>query len=265
MAATLDVLSEGRLLLNIVAGGSMADQMREGDFLEHDARYVRAEEYVGIMKSLFATDEPINFEGEYYHLVKSHLQLKPYHKPHVPIYMGGSSEAASAFALAHADAFMSWSEPLQMVVDRFQSVRNMFSDAGKPAPRFSLSMRLIFGETEQEAWDKANAMLPEDVEERRQRHRHAEDAGRNRQLGLVRESLVHDERLWMGLAAATGGQGSTGALVGTVPQIETAILRYVEEARVDTLLLTGPQGEYVPFPEGFLQGLREKANAMLST
>lgn len=264
MAATVDVLSGGRLSFNIVAGGSIGDQMREGDFLEHDQRYERATEYVSIMKQLWTTEEPINHEGKYYRLLKSLCQLKPLQKPHVPIYMGGASDAASKFALGHADAYMSWSEPVDMVRERFDRVREMFLEAGKTPPRFSVSMRLIIGDTEDNAWAGAEAMLPDDLEERRKRSLHKEDVGRNRQLGLAKDSLVHDERLWMGLAAATGGQGSTGALVGTADQVQDSLVRYVEEAGADTLLLTGPNGEYTPFPDGFLAGLRVKADSVLA-
>jgi alkanesulfonate monooxygenase len=264
MAGTLDVLSGGRLALNVISGGSAADQMREGDFLGHDERYERAIEYVGLLKRLWTEDAPFDHEGTYYRLVNASNSVKPFQSPHPTIYMGGASEPAKQFAVAQADAYMSWSEPVAQVKQRFDELRGMFAAAGRPAPRFSLSMRLILGETEDEAWATAESLLPDDIEERRKRDFHREDVGRNRQLGLAKESFVHDERLWMGLAAATGGQGSTGALVGTVEQVQESLLRYVAEAGANTLLLTGPGGAYEPFPAGFVASLRARANAILA-
>lgn len=264
MAGTLDVLSGGRLAMNIVSGGSAADQMREGDSLGHDERYDRAIEYVAVMKRLWTEEEPFDHEGQYYRLVDAFNSLKPAQSPHPTIYMGGASEPAKKFAVAQADAYMSWSEPVAAVKERFDEIKALCEAAGRTAPRFSVSMRLIIGESEDEAWATADRMLPADIEERRKRDLHKEDVGRNRQLGLAKDSMVHDERLWMGLAAATGGQGSTGALVGTADQVEESLLRYVADAGANTLLLTGPTGAYEPFPTGFTVSLREKANAVLA-
>jgi alkanesulfonate monooxygenase len=44
--ATLDQLTGGRVAIHIVSGGDDADQQRDGDFLTHDERYARTDEYV---------------------------------------------------------------------------------------------------------------------------------------------------------------------------------------------------------------------------
>lgn len=264
MAGTLDVVSGGRLSLNIVSGGSATDQMREGDFVEHDARYQRAIEYTTLLKRLWTEDPGLDHEGEYFHLVKSGHRLKPLQTPHPPIFMGGASDAGKAFAVASADTYMSWSEPVGHAAARFDEIRKLCEDAGRPAPGFSMSMRCIFGETEDAAWELAHSMLPSDVDLSSKQRPHREDVGRNRQLGLAEESMVHDERLWMGLTAASGGQGSTGALVGTPEQVESSLLKYVETAGTDKLLLTGPDGAYAEFPAGFVENLKAKANALLA-
>jgi alkanesulfonate monooxygenase len=43
-AATFDNLTQGRLWLHIITGGVDADQRRDGDWLDHDARYARTDE-----------------------------------------------------------------------------------------------------------------------------------------------------------------------------------------------------------------------------
>ena len=44
--ATLDQLSDDRLAVHIITGGSDADQAKDGDWIDHDARYRRSAEYI---------------------------------------------------------------------------------------------------------------------------------------------------------------------------------------------------------------------------
>ena len=57
--ATLDNLIQGRLLLHIITGGVDADQQRDGDFLGHDERYARTDEYLQIMRQVWTASEPL--------------------------------------------------------------------------------------------------------------------------------------------------------------------------------------------------------------
>lgn len=265
MASTLDVFSSGRITLNIVTGGSAIDQHREGDYLDHDARYQRSIEYVEIMRRCWTATEPFDFEGEFYRLESVHHEIRPVQQPHIRLYMGGSSEGAMLLAERHADVFMSWSEPLEATRQRFSDVVTRVVAAGRSRPDMSLSMRLIIGETEDDAWEQAHQIVSDDLarEKAAGRKDHSEDVGRNRQLEFARDSIVQDERLWMGIAALTGGLGSTGALVGTAEQVTAALLRYVE-AGATALLLTDPAGNYGEFPAGFLEALRSQADVILA-
>lgn len=53
MAATFQRLSGGRLLLNVVTGGESAEQRSYGDFLDKDARYARADEFLRVVRALW--------------------------------------------------------------------------------------------------------------------------------------------------------------------------------------------------------------------
>ncbi|GAA2389763.1 LLM class flavin-dependent oxidoreductase [Dactylosporangium salmoneum] len=264
MAATLDVLSGGRFTLNVITGGSPDDQLREGDLVAHDDRYRRSIEYVDIMRRVWSAGEPLDIDGEFYRFRDTSQRLKPVQAGGPTIYMGGASSGAADFAARQADVYMSWAEPVAMVKARFDEVRARCAELGRPVPRFSVSLRLILGDTEDAAWSAANAMLPPDFEETRRRDRHAEDVGRNRQLGLVEESLVHDERLWLGLSAATHGQGGMGALVGTPEQVKDALLRYVSEAGADALLITAADGYFGELPDGFVDALRTEGDKIVA-
>jgi len=55
--ATLDQLSAGRLAVHIIAGGSSADQNKDGDWSDHEARYRRADEYISVLRRTW-TERP---------------------------------------------------------------------------------------------------------------------------------------------------------------------------------------------------------------
>lgn len=263
MAATLDVFSQGRLSLNVVSGGSAADQRRDGDFQEHDDRYQRAAEYVAVMRKLWSQSLPFDHDGAFYRLVGAYLALKPIQRNGIPIFMGGASEAAKKFAVSSVDTYMSWSEPVADASARFTELRDLAAAAGRTELRFSVSFRLITADSEAEAWDAAYAMVPADEQHQVHIRARREDVGRNRQISLVEKSLVHDERLWLGITAASKGLGNTGALVGTAEQVLDSLMRYVAEAGARTLLVTGPSGAYEGFPAGFVGRLKKAANARL--
>ncbi len=262
MGTTLDVYSGGRFSFNIITGGSPSDQRRDGDFADHATRYARSSEYVDVMKLAWTSTEPFDFSGDFYHVERAWHDIKPLQQPYPPIYLGGSSEDAKPFAARHADIYMSWSEPVAHVRERVLEIRQLAAAQGRKRPGFSVSMRLILGETEEAAWANARAMLPEGQMPKPTKLLHKEDAGRTRQLQLAAASEVHDDRLWMGITALTDGQGSTGALVGTPEQCAESLLKYVE-AGATALLLTGPDGAYMDLPSGLVKDLRSAAGAIL--
>jgi alkanesulfonate monooxygenase len=48
--ATLDQLSNGRLAVHMIAGGSDADQAKDGDWTDHEIRYRRSAEYISLLR-----------------------------------------------------------------------------------------------------------------------------------------------------------------------------------------------------------------------
>jgi hypothetical protein len=93
--ATLDQLSGGRLAVHFISGGSDVEQRRDGDFLSHDERYARTDEYLQILRRVWTESEPFDHEGRYYRFEKAFSEVKPKQAPYVPIYFGGASAPAS--------------------------------------------------------------------------------------------------------------------------------------------------------------------------
>ena len=78
MTTTLDRMSGGRAAINLVTGWNVAEaRMYGGDvMLADDERYIRAEEFVRILKGMWSQC-PFSFEGKYYRIENAELLLRP--------------------------------------------------------------------------------------------------------------------------------------------------------------------------------------------
>ena len=104
MAATLDVISGGRLELGIGAGGSGSDHRASGlAFPPTSVRVAMLEEAVALIKSLWSGGET-TYRGRYYEVGGAMCAPPPVQRPHPPILIGGHGETHLLRAVAaHAD------------------------------------------------------------------------------------------------------------------------------------------------------------------
>ena len=103
-AATLDVLSGGRLELSLGAGWMRTDYDEAGLAYDHPAvRVARFEEAVKVVNGLLRTDGPFNFHGEYYEVLGHTLTPRPVQQPGPPLIIGGGGKRVLSFAAQHAD------------------------------------------------------------------------------------------------------------------------------------------------------------------
>jgi alkanesulfonate monooxygenase len=237
-AASLDHVTGGRIALHIITGGSDVEQQRDGDFLDHDARYRRTDEYLEVLRRTWTSERPFDFDGEFYRVRGAFSEVKPLQRPAIPIYFGGASGPALAVGARHADVYALWGEPIAAIRRQMAEVR-----AAAPqerVPRFSVSVRPILGATEDEAWDRARRILARIVELRGGAAVPArpQSVGSQRLLDLAEKGEIHDKRLWTAIAAATGASGSTTALVGTAEQVAESLLDYYD-AGARTVLIRG--------------------------
>ncbi|BAY77596.1 luciferase family protein [Nostoc linckia NIES-25] len=239
-AATLDHFTNGRIAIHIITGGSDVDQQKDGDWLDHDNRYRRTDEYLEIVRRTWTSDTPFDYEGEFYRVKDAFSAIKPLQKPHIPLYFGGASSPAVKVGAKHSDVYALWGEPIAAVKERIAEVRAALP-SGRSI-RFSVSLRPILGATEQEAWEKAHSILAK-IQELRGGAKIAPTArpqavGSQRLLDFAAQKEVYDKRLWTPIAAATGAAGNTTALVGTPEQVAEALIDYYD-AGVTTLLIRG--------------------------
>jgi alkanesulfonate monooxygenase len=242
--ATLDHFSGGRLGVHIISGGSDIEQRRDGDYLDHDQRYARTDEYLEILRRVWTAEKPFDHEGAHYRFEQAFSEVKPVQNPHIPIFFGGASDAAIPVAGRHADIYALWGESLDQVRDLTGRVRAEAARHGRKVD-FSISFRPILAETEDQAWERAERILEET---RRLRAGNAklhpaytgpqQSEGARRLLAAADKGTRVDKRLWTAIAKETGARYNSTALVGTPEQVAEALLDYYDLG-VTTFLIRG--------------------------
>jgi alkanesulfonate monooxygenase len=126
-------------------------------------------------------------------------------------------------------------------------------------PAFSLSTRPILAATDAEAWDRARSILDRVLRSRggtpppKRRN-----VGSQRLLRAAEEADVHDTCLWTPLAAATGAQGNSTALVGSPETVAQALFEYYKLGAT-RLLIRGydPRPDAMRYGEALIPRVRE--------
>ena len=102
-AATLDVLSGGRLELGLGAGWLLQEYRQAGiAFQDGPTRAARLEEGVHLLKALFS-DAPASFSGRFYTVHELDGRPKPHQRPHPTLMIGGTRPRLLRFAAREAD------------------------------------------------------------------------------------------------------------------------------------------------------------------
>ena len=265
-AATLDQLTGGRIALHIISGGSDAEQRQDGDFLPHDARYRRTDEYMDILRRVWSSPEPFDYAGEFYRLQGAVSQVQCWQRPHLPLFFGGASDIALAVGSRRADVFALWGEPRAAIKERIADLRRRAAAWGRNID-FSLSVRPILADTEDKAWQRAKEILARVQAATAGKIAPGQSArpqsvGSRRLLDFAAQGDVHDERLWLPVAAASGAAGSTTCLVGTPDQVADSLLAYYDLG-CTTFILRGfdPLGDAAEYGRELIPRLRAGAAA----
>jgi F420-dependent oxidoreductase-like protein len=106
IAATLDVLSKGRLFMGIGAAWNQEESLAYGiSFPPNKERLLRLEEAIQIIRKMWTEEPAANFNGKYYQIRNAYCNPKPLQKPSPPIMVGGTGERQTLKIVAkYADA-----------------------------------------------------------------------------------------------------------------------------------------------------------------
>jgi alkanesulfonate monooxygenase len=257
--ATLDQVTGGRIRLHAITGH--APEPEHGEHLvDKGERYARAAEYLEVVKRTWTSHAPFDHDGKYYQVRGGFSPIKPLQQPHIPISLGGSSEAAYHVAVAHTDLYALWAEPLADTAERIAKLRTIASAAGKPAPRVSLSVRLIIGPTEEIAWERARTISAELARNHQATiaPNKGQSGGGQRQLDVAARGEVHDRALYFGTSTAIGGGTDSTSLVGTPDTIIESLLAYADIG-VTTFLTRGydPLHDAIDYGRYIIPSVRE--------
>lgn len=261
--ATMDQLLQGRISMHIIIGGSDADMAEEGDFSHKSERYARGGEYVDIMRRIWTSDQPVDYEGRFYRVKNARSEIKPYQQPHPALLFGGSSPEALDMGAQFCDRFAMFGEPLKETAERIADYRVRCAVHGRQA-KFNVSFRPIIADTEGKAWDKAHRILAEiSGKAPPSPEKNAPSVSTTRLRDVAARGEIHDERFWTPIAAATGAHGNSTCLVGTPEQVAKALLKYYELG-VDSFLLRGfdPKNDVEEFGRELVPMIRQFAAEM---
>ncbi|MBX5436715.1 MAG: FMNH2-dependent alkanesulfonate monooxygenase [Alicyclobacillaceae bacterium] len=241
MAATFDRFSEGRLLINVVAGGDPVELAGDGLFLDHDTRYALTDEFLTIWRRVLSGDE-VTFSGDHLRVEGARVLFPTLQKPYPPLYFGGSSPAAMEVAAKHVDVYLTWGEPPAQVEEKVQAVRALARRHGRSV-RFGLRVHIVVRETERAAWQAAEKLIQylddEVVAEAQKVFARFDSEGQRRMVELHRgrrDQLEIAPNLWAGVGLVRGGAGT--AIVGDPQTVATRLLEYAE-AGIETFILSG--------------------------
>ncbi|RQP23608.1 FMNH2-dependent alkanesulfonate monooxygenase [Piscinibacter terrae] len=239
MAATLDRLSGGRVLVNLVTGGDAEELEGDGLFLDHEKRYELSAEFMTIWRELLARSHEgssVDFEGEHLQVRGGKLLYPPVQKPYPRAFFGGSSEAAHELAAQQLDTYLTWGEPPAAVAKKVADIRERAARHGRTLD-FGIRLHVIVRETEDEAWAAAQSLVSHldeaTVAAAQKKFSQMDSVGQRRMAELhggrfnpknVREGLEIAPNLWAGVGLVRGGAGT--ALVGNPQQVAARIQEY---------------------------------------
>ena len=145
MAATMQRITDNRVLINIVTGGDADEQQSFGDFLDHDARYDRTGEFLDVFRRCW-DGQPFDYEGAHFQVRGGGLR-SPFgraarrrdrrHLLRWRVACGGARRSA-----AHADVYLLWGEPPEWVAERVTRMRALAAEQGR-ALRFGIRLHVI--------------------------------------------------------------------------------------------------------------------------
>ncbi len=241
MTATLDRISEGRLLINVVTGGDPQENKGDGIFLSHSERYEVTREFLEIYKAALR-GETVEHTGKHFRVEDGRLLFPPYQSPHPPLYFGGSSPEANDVAAEQIDKYLTWGEPPADVARKVETVRELAAKKGRRVS-FGIRLHVIVRETSEAAWAAADDLISRlddaTIASAQAVFARMDSVGQSRMSRLHggrRDKLEVSPNLWAGVGLVRGGAGT--ALVGDPDTVAERIDEY-RRLGIDTFILSG--------------------------
>lgn len=233
MGATLDHFGEGRWGWNVVTGFSADEAALFGqEFVEHDTRYKMATEFIEVVRRLWAEEEPIDHEGEFF-TTKGRIKL-PRPVQDVPYTVSaGASPAGMGFASQYCDELIMLARTeaeVNTVSDKFSLMTAQTQRHVGVSPFGLAIVREGEGEAEEVYNNLLESLNPEATMEI---------------AGDILGSIESAKELFAGVDADKvtrqfGGGGHVMQLLGTSEQVAEKLISLKKNTDASTLLINFP-------------------------
>src|SRR5688572_8442182 len=232
---TLSTLIGGRFSLNIVGGHSPGEQRGYGDFLLHDERYARTDEFLAVCNAFWYGEQPVDFSGKYYTIEQGKVNT-PFLSPteRAPErYIAGNSAQARELAMRQGSCWMMMAEPVA-------KLRDLVPPVLAPGKTVGIRAAVIARATREEAHQAAYEMVGGAGEDHQKESAFIRNTDSPTLQARFDAAMSGTDWitpvLWNG-ALRSHGPAST-ALVGSYDDIAAALLEY-SEAGVTQFILSG--------------------------
>src|ERR1700733_277969 len=150
-AASIDVMSHGRLTLNVVSSWWKDEATKYGvHFDEHDDRYARTSEWLDVVNGCW-NQQGFSYKGKFYDVRENVLAPKPMSNPRPTLYAGGESDAAKNLIAAKCDAYLMHGDAPAAVGAKIADMRQRREALGLGPMTFGVAGYAIVRDSEAEA------------------------------------------------------------------------------------------------------------------
>jgi alkanesulfonate monooxygenase len=251
---TLSALIEGRVAFNMVAGSSTAEQRGFGDYLAHDDRYARAEEFLAVCHSFWRAEGKVSFDGKYYRVEQGKLYT-PFLAPDrtaPEVYVSGHSEGAERLARAQGSCWL-------RVADAPDKLQPSVARIRQQGVEVCLRVCVLCRSTREEAVSVVQSLCPErDLLTQQRSMPIKDDSQMYREVRAIADqaNTWPTRSLWTGLVPYHGPVWTT--LLGTPGDIADALLEYKGIGVTQFILSGWPElDEVIAFGRKVLPLVRE--------
>ncbi len=232
------LISGDRVTLNVVAGHSPKEQRFYGDFLSHDERYARTEEFMAICNAFWDNNGLVNYNGNYFQVENAKLatpfRSEGYSRPYT--FISGGSEAAKKLTINAGHCWMRFADVPEKLVESIEPMLDAGKDVG-------LRLCVIPRSTRKEAIEAGNNLIKNFVDN------HPEDAKgkagaffKESDSVSIKEIYEYSANEWLSDCLRTGAIPFLGpsciALVGSYEEVASAFLQY-KEIGITHFILSG--------------------------
>ena len=255
---TVSALTNGRVHVNIVTGHSPHELRYYGDFLDHEQRYERTDEFLDICRAFWRRHGEVNFQGKYYGIQNGRLNT-PFvssDRTSPEIFLGGNSAVAEQMAIKHANCLWRFADSPENLRDRVPQIIGHGIEVG-------LLVSILARPTREAAVRDAYAMIqPHSAKPQafgKEFAQKTDSVAYRSTLDLAEKSESEWLTPWLWTGAIPYLGSPAIALVGSAEEIASAIMEYKEIGISQFLFMGWPDlDEMTYFGREVLPLIREK-------